>query len=75
MVERDALKIADIFADSRLTEKDLDFLALKTILFTRDASALDRIEHFLDRFLYHRNGIEFGQDLDTLDSYQLYLEA
>lgn len=73
MVEKQAKKISDIFADSRLVKKDLDYLALRTVMNTRDSAALDRIEVFLDRFLYHRNTIEFGLDND--DTYALRLEA
>lgn len=73
MVEKQAKKISDIFADSRLDKKDLDYLALRTVLMTRDGAALDRIETFLERFLYHRYSIEFGVDND--DPYALRLEA
>ena len=57
----EAKKIAKILSDGRLTDTDLDTLALMLVMWIREPRIMDRVELFFDRFQYHRNSIEFGE--------------
>mgnify|MGYP006294346267 CR=1 FL=1 len=57
----EAKKIAKILSDGRLTENDLDQMALMLVMWARHPDVLERIEYFLDRFREHRYSVEFGE--------------
>ena len=58
-------KIADIFADARLTKSDLDLIALTSVMLCREAAVLDNVDVFYERFNMHRNSIDFGRDEES----------
>lgn len=74
-MDKEARKISDIFSDTRLTNKEIDYLALRTVLATRTDAGLDNIEFFCDRYHHYRYSIGVGVDLDTNRPLVEYLEA
>jgi hypothetical protein len=63
-MDKNAKKIADIFADGRLDKSDINTMALSVVLESRHDEVLDRIQFFVDMFTFHRNTIEIGRDRD-----------
>lgn len=74
-MEKEAKKISDIFSDTRLTQKEIDYLALKTVLATRTEAGLENIDWFCDRYHHYRHSVGVGVDLDTSRPLVEYLEA
>lgn len=63
-MDKNAKKIADIFADGRLDKSDINTMALSVVLESRHEEVLDRIQFFVDMFTFHRNTIDIGRDRD-----------
>jgi hypothetical protein len=60
-MERNAKKIADMFADGRLDKSDINSIALGVVMFSREEEVLDRISFFCEAFARHRNSIDLGK--------------
>lgn len=58
----EAKKIAKILSDGRLTDQDLDIMAMLLVMWVREPAVLERVEYFLDRFREHRYTVEFGKN-------------
>lgn len=62
--ESAAKKITTVFSDARYTKGDIDKIAMLCVIMSREPSIHDRVEYFSDRFMFHRETMEFGRDLD-----------
>ena len=62
--ESAAKKIANIFSDARYTKADLDKIAMLTVILSREPLIHDRVEYFSERFMFHRETMEFGREMD-----------
>lgn len=62
--ESAAKKIASIFSDARYTKADLDKIAMLTVIMSREPMIHDRVEYFGERFMFHRQTMEFGREMD-----------
>ena len=71
-----AKKIADVISDGRLTQADLDTVALLLVMHCREPAVLERGEYLFDRFQTHRYAIDFGsKERLTLDDITTMMEA
>lgn len=68
MYEKIAKKIVDLFADGRITYEDWGYIALFAVTRGREDYLLNRIEHFGNAFVEHRNNIDFGRNKYEQDS-------
>lgn len=60
-MDKNAKKIADIFADGRLDKADVNSIALGVVMQSREEEVLNRVSFFCEAFEKHRHLIDLGR--------------
>lgn len=60
-VKKSAIKISDMFADSRMDNDDIDRIALMVVLYSRKDEILERLDYFCNRFYYHQSTVDIAK--------------